>query len=196
MKSIIILPLLLVAFLAKAQKGTNTYAISYGEGKGQIKGVIGMAKRFDSTSEGPVNFFDFSYTIGKRKHSGIETGVSLMKHDFTYSILDTKSFTTTITPRSIYSLIVPLKLRTDIFKYFFISGGFLAHINIGDGGIESLGIGSSLGIGIGGGIQYVHKEKYGIFVYPQVNVHSIDFGLLEQHTSFGISYRIPNPNKK
>ncbi len=190
MKSIIILPLLLVAFLAKAQKGTNTYAISYGEGKGQIRSVLTMAKKFDSTSEGPVNFFDFSYTIGKRKHSAIETGVSLMKHDFTYSILDTKSPTVTITPRSIYALIVPLKLRTDILKYFFISGGLLGHINIGDGGIESLGIESSLGIGLGGGIQYVHKEKYGIFVYPQVNIHNIGYGLLEHHTSFGISYRL------
>ena len=190
MKRIIILPLLLIACFVQAQKGTNTYAISYGEGYGQLRSVIAMAKRFDSTSEGPVSFYDFNYNIGKRKHAALETGISLLKHDFTYRLWDSGSMSSTVSERSIYSLIVPLKLRTDILKYFFISGGFLAHLNIEDGGQKTLGIGSSLGIGLGAGIQYFHKEKYGVFIYPQVNVHSLGFGLMEQHTSFGISYRI------
>ena len=188
----ILLTLLFILFgvFAQAQKGTTTYSISYGEGNGQLRGVIAMAKRFDSTSEGPVKFFDFNYNIGKRKHAALETGISLLKHDFTYKLWDSGSMSSTVSERSIYSLIVPLKLRTDILKYFFISGGFLAHINIEDGGQRTLGIGSSLGIGLGAGIQYFHKEKYGVFIYPQVNVHSLGFGLIEQHTSFGISYRI------
>lgn len=192
MRILIIVPLLLVAFFVHAQKGTTTYAIGYGEGNGQIRGILGMAKRFDSTSEGAVNYFDFNYTRGRRKHSALETGISLLKHDFTYRNWDQTGGTSTVSERSMYTLIVPVKFRFYVLKYFFISSGLLAHINVKDEGTHTLGIGSSIGIGVGGGIQYFYKEKYGVFIYPQVNVHSLGFGLIEQHTSFGISYRIVN----
>jgi hypothetical protein len=47
-----------------------------------------------------------------------------------------------------------------------------------------------VGFGIGAGAQYYFKNKYGIFIYPQTNIHSLAVGLAEEHVTFGLAYRI------
>lgn len=186
MKKLFIVLFFSFAFLttAQAQKGTTTISISYGDGKGQIKPLMAkveMSGRFD---EGPVRSFDMSLAGMVSKHAAVEIGVSVLNHRYLFTKYDYPGPQQPET-KVANTIIFPVKLRVDILKYLFISGGFLLNAELGKGHPVDLGF------GIGAGIQYYFKNKYGVFVYPQTNIHTIAIGLLENHIAFGLSYRIP-----
>jgi hypothetical protein len=155
--------------------------INYGQGNGQIKPILSVAKMSGQYAKGDVSLLGFNYLIGTGKHNAFETGIIIQKHDFVYSYFGNPP-NTIITDNTITSVILPLKLRFNILKYFFISGGMLADISLN-------GEGHKLGFGIGAGIQYYRKNKYGIFIYPQANIHTIGIGLAESHISAGLAHR-------
>ena len=182
MKSILIAFCLSFAFFARAQKGTTTVSISYGDGKGQIKPMLAKAQMNGSYSEGALQTFDIGLVGAVSKFAAIEIGLSLLNHHYQYRSFDPPS--TVAVARVDNRLVFPIKLRFDILKYFFISGGILLSNNIGRSG------GLDVGFGAGAGVQYYFKDKYGFFIYPQTNVHSPTVGLSEKHITFGLAYRI------
>lgn len=187
MKNILLtLSFILFGVFAQAQKGTTTFSLGYGKGKGQIKPLMAKAQMLGAHSEGDVRTFDVSLVGAVSKSTAIEIGLSLLNHRYQYRKFDFP-VSNVLEDKSVYTLIFPIKVRFDILKYFFISGGFLL-INDFDRGRQT-----DLGVSIGAGVQYYFKNKYGVFIYPQTNVHTLTIGLLENHTSFGIAYRIPNP---
>lgn len=181
MNKLLTLLFLLISVFANAQKGTNTFTISYGQGNGQIKPILSVAKMSGQYAKGDVSLFGFNYLIGTGKRNAIETGIIIQKHDFVYSDFSNPP-NTIVTNNTNTSVILPLKLRFNILKYFFISGGMLADISLS-------GEAHNLGLGIGAGVQYYYKNKYGIFVYPQANIHTIGIGLAESHVTAGFAYR-------
>ncbi|KQC01516.1 hypothetical protein [Pedobacter sp. Hv1] len=183
MKYLFVLPLFLIAFSGLAQKkGANIYSISYGHGNGEIRPFAALAKSNGTNSKGPVNLFGLNYYGGIGKHAYIETGISLLTHRYTFKEFGSPE-PKPIVNKSYNAFFIPFKIRFDIAKFFFISGGLSADFNVKGG--------SSLGAGIGAGVQYYHKKGYGIFIYPQTNVHDLAIGLVERNISFGLAYRIP-----
>lgn len=183
MRKFLIVLFLSFAFLAQAQKGTVTFSISYGHGKGEIKPLMAKAEMSGRFDEGPVHSFDMSLAGMISKHTSVEIGVSTLNHRYLFTSFDYLNLQQSET-RSVNTLIFPIKLRVDILKYFFIGGGFLLNAELGRA--RKL----DLGVGIGAGVQYYFKNKYGVFIYPQTNIHSLAVGLAEQHITYGISYRI------
>lgn len=187
MKYIFMLLLLAYTIFAQAQKGTTTFSISYGQGKGQIKPLAAKAEMSGSYSEGSIQAYGISLLGNISMHTALEIGVSLVNHRYQYTKFDFPGRQLPV-DKSVNTLVFPIKLKIDILKYFFISGGFLLNANVG--GHDEIDV----GVGIGAGVQYYFKNKYGIFIYPQTNIHTITIGLKESHTAFGLAYRIPNHN--
>ncbi len=191
MKNIILtLLFILVGVIAQAQKGTTTFSISYGEGKGQIKPILAKAEMLGRYDEGDVRTFDVGLSGKVSKHTALEIGVSVLNHRYLFTTYEPRFQKSE--NRSVNTLVFPIKLRVDILKYFFVGGGIFLSAELDRGRGRAV----DLGVGIGAGVQYYFKNKYGIFIYPQTNIHTLSIGLQENHTSFGLAYRIPNPNQK
>lgn len=185
MKIIFMVPFLFIVFLARAQKGTATFSISYGDGKGQIKPMLAKAEMLGTYTEGPVRSYDVSLAGALSKSTALEIGISVLNHQYQFTKFDFPDKRISVN-RSVNTLVFPIKLRVDILKYFFISGGFLLNTEVGQSDQVELGV------GIGVGVQYYFKNKYGFFIYPQTNIHRVTIGLKENHIAFGLSYRILN----
>lgn len=183
MKSLFILFFLLLAFSVSAQKGTTTFSVSYGDGKGQIKPIMAKAEMLGTYTEGGIRTLELSIVGALSKSTSLELGFSVLNHQYQFTDFNFPNKTATVN-RSENSLVFPIKLRVDIFKYFFISGGILLSDEIGKEGPLDLGF------GIGAGLQYYLKNKYGFFIYPQTNIHTPTIGLSERHIAFGLAYKI------
>ena len=186
MKFISILLFLSSSFFAQAQKGTTTFSISYGEGKGQRKAMLAKVEFLGFSSEGPTRTLDIGASGMISKHTSLAIGVSFLNHRYQYTPWDTPGQTTFT--KSVNTFVFPIKLQVDILRYLFISGGFLLNSEMG-------GYRPDFGVSIGAGMQYYFNNRFGIFIYPQTNIHSITVGLKESHTAFGLGYRIPYSNK-
>ncbi len=182
MKNFLIIIFLCSGLVARAQKGTTTFSISYGDGKGQIKPILAKVDPAGLSSEGSIKTFEIGASGMIGNHAALDIGFSLLEHRYQYTPLDRPGRTTV--NKTLNTFVFPVKLKVDILKYLFISGGFLLISDMG-------GYKMDLGFGIGAGVQYYYKNRYGIFIYPQTNIHSIAVGLSEEHVAFGIAYRIP-----
>jgi hypothetical protein len=185
MKYIVMLLLLSYTISAQAQKGTTTFSVSYGDGKGQIRPLLAKAEMTGSYSEGTIRTFDFGLSGMLSDYAALEIGVSILNHRYQYTKYDFPNGLQSPVNKSVNTLVFPLKLKFDILKYFFVSGGILLNADLG------VHDEIDIGFGIGAGVQYYFKNKYGFFIYPQTNVHTIAIGLSENHVAFGLAYRIP-----
>ncbi len=183
MKLIFTMLLLSFSFIVKAQSGSTTISISYGEGNGQRKPIAAKAELLGFSSKGSIKTFDIGASHMLGKHISLETGFTILNHHYQYTLYDQPGRTPV--DKSANTLLFPIKLKVDILKYLFISGGFLLNSSLGSK--ESNGI--DVGFGIGAGLQYYHKNKYGIYIYPQANVHTLSIGLSEHHIAAGLAYR-------
>ncbi len=172
------------SIFTNAQKGSTTFLISHGEGNGQRKPIAAKAELNGYSSEGSIKTFDVGVSHMLGKHAALETGVTILNHHYQYTLFAMPS--QVLVDKSANTIIIPIKLKVDILKYFFVSGGFL--LNRGIGTNDSNGL--DVGFGIGAGIQYYHKNKYGVFIYPQANLHTLTIGLSERHIAYGLAYRI------
>lgn len=183
MKLLFTILLLSFSLLVKAQNGSTTISISYGKGQGQRKPIAAKVELNGYSSEGSVKTFNVGVSHMLGKHTALETGVTILNHQYQYTLSDNP--TRTSVAKLANTLVLPVKLKVDLFKYFFISGGFLLNSSLGSN--ESNGL--DVGFGIGMGVQYYFKNKYGIFIYPQANVHTLTIGLSERHVATGFAYR-------
>lgn len=174
MKRLLSVLFLLLAFSTYAQKGSTIFLISYREGEGQIKEILTKAETLSQYVHG--------LTGKASKSTAIEIGFSLLNHQYECTKFDMFSKITSVN-QTVNALVFP-KLRFDILRYFFISSGFLLNADIDP--IDDIDMGVSFGVGI----QCYFKNKAGIFIYPQKNIHKLSIGLVEKHNAFGITHSI------
>lgn len=183
MKILFTILFLFFSLFVNAQRGSTTISISYGDGSGQRKEIGARAELLGYSSKGPIKTFDLGFSHQLGKFTTVETGVAILNHRYQYTLF----FVPNRIPvdKSVNTLIFPVKLKVDLFKYIFVSGGFVLNREIGANESNEL----DFGFGIGAGLQYYFKNKLGVFIYAQANIHTISIGLSEQHVSAGLAYR-------
>ncbi|MGF1926281.1 MAG: hypothetical protein ACQUHE_19065, partial [Bacteroidia bacterium] len=140
MKSLLFVILFLSSGLAQAQKGNAVVSISYGDGRGQIKPLLAKAEMLGRYDEGSIRTFDVGLAGMMSKYASLQIGVSVINHRYLFT--DFQFLNTQVAvSRSVNTLAFPIKLRFDILKYLFVSGGFLLNADLGKGQQTDVGVG-------------------------------------------------------
>lgn len=198
MKKLLSLAFLLFSLLANAQNRSKTFGITYGIGNGDITdySTKKMEGNMRSDEGKSTQIFGLNYFDEVGRNLFIETGLSILKHDYTFTTWtrSLSGFATTSSEHSLKSLSIPLKLRFEFGKYFFLNGGLITDIGLTKTQ-EDLNDISGMGLGLGLGIQYYHNNKIGVFLNPQINAHGLlgfgnTTGIFERNITFGLAYRI------
>ena len=197
MKYTLLFILTLFSMVCFAQNKSKIFSISYGLGNGDITDYSTKKVGRMSSEEGKsLQVFGLNYFDEVSKNLFIETGLSLLKHNYTLTSwkMSPSGFTSSLSEQSVKSLVIPLKLRFEFGKYFFLNGGLMADISLDKIQDDMRDI-SGIGFGLGLGLQYYHRNKIGIFVNPQINAHSLlgfgsSTGILERNVTLGLAYRI------
>ncbi|MES2417451.1 MAG: outer membrane beta-barrel protein [Bacteroidota bacterium] len=188
MKYLFTLFLLLFAFFCMAQKTANTFLLTYGSGKGDIAHYGKIDGNLTTEHQKSLNSFGINYHEGLNKHLFIETGLIYINYKYT-TTFNYPNLPQTETNNTLKLLNLPIKIRLEFAKLFFLNAGLLMDINLdqSDLAIES-GVGATAGLGV----QYYYKNRFGLTINPQANLHGLitGEGLIETNVTFGLAYRI------
>lgn len=138
--------------------------------------------------------FGFNYLIPIRKWLAFETGVEYARHtllieSFVFPASDNTS------RREHFSIIsIPLTVRVNFLKYFFVNGGFSIDMAGSSSISDQTGIGGHLGIGV----SYDFTKCLSVFVNPYVKPHALlafsskENGqhIIEDGFRFGVMYTL------
>ncbi len=118
----------------------------------------------------------------------LEMGLEYSKHTIAVS-----------TQNAEFSLVnIPVTLRANLFKYFFLNGGaFLDIDNAGDGPLDSQ---TGIGALFGAGVKYDFKSGVSIFINPYLKLHSLfQYSQVDDHKQLyeagvrmGVTYELRN----
>lgn len=148
---------------------------------------------FDSKS-----FYNFgiTYIKGLNCYLELETGLEYSKHNIIY-IPNAGTGSNPTRYNKDFSIIdIPVTLRVNFLKYFFINGGLLLDIDVSSNTPvdRQIGLGTMLGIGV----KYDWNNGVGVFVNPYSKMHSV-VPFVDRHLHqmvsesgfrFGITYKI------
>lgn len=138
----------------------------------------------------------FSYISGLNKWLEAETGLEYSKH--TFSVFANVPPNIDMMPEStnVSLLVVPVTVRANFLKYFFVNGGALLDMDIsGNNSVDSqTGIGTVFGLGI----KYDFKFGGSVFINPYAKAHSLlsfsgeDYPqrIYENGVRFGVTYQL------
>lgn len=141
--------------------------------------------------------FGINYVYQLNRLLDFETGIEYSKHSISVHPNLPPQMDVFPYPASLSLINIPVGLRLNFLKYFFINGGLLFDIDISNSSPvnEQTGIGSSVGLGI----EYDFNFGVSIFVNPYLKAHTLlPFSqvnypqrLMESGFRFGIMYKLP-----
>lgn len=197
MKKLLTLSMILFCFFTKAQTRSKTFAITYGLGNGDLTNYSTNKVGYMNSKKGKlIRIFGLNYFDEIGKNLFVETGFSILKYDYTFTSwgMGGPGISSSSSEQSLKSLSIPLKLRFEFGKYFFLNGGLIGDIGLSktQQGVSDI---SGLGLGLGLGLQYYHNNKIGVFINPQINAHGLlgfgsAIGIFERNITVGLAYRI------
>lgn len=142
--------------------------------------------------------FGINYLYKLNNTFDIETGIEYSNHKIfiKYMLLPHMDYYSPDYSASLSLINIPVILRANFLKYFFVNGGLLLDIDAGTSRpIDSqTGIGSVLGLGI----KYDFKSGFSVFVNPYSKLHSlVPFSsgdnhqrIMESGFRFGLMYKL------
>jgi hypothetical protein len=150
-----------------------------------------------STDAGKSFTYGISYLKPLNKWLDIETGLEYLSCPVeTKSIVGTINGVTTLTRSGTLSMLsMPVAVRANFLKYFFVNAGLLLDIDVSSNSIinSQTGLGSLLGLGM----KYDFKNGISVFVNPYSKIHlfPLTFERDQQHfmesaVRFGITYKL------
>ncbi len=192
MKNYLILPLLFLTLLTQAQEKRKNLSLHYGLGNGSLFTFEKMDGGGNREGNSLTNFgLNYSYEL-RSKNLFLETGFEHLTYKYTLSSFyppsPPKSWDYTATLISF-----PVKLRYEAGKYFFFNGNLYLDIDVSKGTGRGL---SGIGTGLGAGLQYYFKNKFGVYVNPQLELRNLasfsgsPYKLASTQIAFGLTYRI------
>ncbi len=144
------------------------------------------------------NFFVFgiNYLQGLNKWLEIETAVEVGKYQFTINSNLPPEMESTSSNKAAALVSIPLTLRANFLKYFYINGGIMLDMDVSGNNYidDQTGIGTITGIAA----KYDFKQGVSLFINPYVKFHSLlPFSIGENHQMiyedgfrFGITYNL------
>lgn len=187
----------LLVFLTLFCKGQDRKAISisYGMGNGQFFSKKNAAGGPGYSSRS-LKSFGVGFTAEVSKNLYFETGLNYLNHAYT---IVPSPFFTNLKQRNenIKIITLPIKMRFEAGKFFFLNGGMITDFTIGE--VETMYNKydySGLGLNLGLGLKYSFKNKIGVFINPQFNVHNLvsftenNLGFNETNLTFGLKYQL------
>jgi hypothetical protein len=150
-----------------------------------------------STDAGKSFTYGISYLKPLNKWLDIETGLEYLSCPVeTKSIVGTINGVTTLTRSGTLSMLsMPVAVRANFLKYFFVNAGLLLDIDVSSNSIinSQTGLGSLLGLGM----KDDFKNGISVFVNPYSKIHlfPLTFERDQQHfmesaVRFGITYKL------
>jgi hypothetical protein len=199
MKYLFVLPLILLSIFCQGQEKINSIGINYGIGGGSIgnshsRNAVGGVGN-DGKS---VAIIGISYWHGFNQKIQLETGVQYLKHNYTIHYPFFPQNTKSPTDHALKLISVPIKVKYDIWKYIFFSGGLYVDIDISKSARYAyIGNFSGIGAGAGIGFQYPFSNGLGLYVNPQVDLRNVisfsrdnnQKALRAEFVTLGLNYR-------
>ena len=150
-----------------------------------------------STDAGKSFTCGISYLKPLNRWLDIETGLEYLSCPIeTKSIVSTPNGVTTLTRSATLSMLsLPVTVRANFLKYFFVNTGLLLDIDVSSNSIinSQSGLGTLLGLGM----KYDFKNGISLFVNPYSKIHlfPLTFERNQQHfmesaVRFGIAYKL------
>lgn len=169
MKRLLILALLMTGLINTSIGQKNTYGLSIGVAKGLI-----MKQALDGDASYDLNTgfsIGFQYSRKLTDKLYLQTGINW----YNSSVSVTPSFYPDIdmTPKEydIHLLYIPVFVRVDISKYFFINGGLIGDFDITKN--KYITNQSGIGVGLGLGTEFSITDKIIIQLNPYLNFHGL-----------------------
>lgn len=166
----ILLSIFLLCFMATGSNGqNNSFGFNFGLGGGKVlkETLIGGAS-YELNTGFSVGF---NYHRKLSRHLGLMTGLNWYANTVTVlpAFYPGKDMPTGKYP--VQLIYIPLLLKLDLGKYFFINGGIIGDIDITNKKVmtNQTGLGASLGIGT----EYFVTNKFSIQPNPYLNVHGL-----------------------
>lgn len=192
----LVLVFLCLSTLMSAQKGQLGITFSAMSDNGVAR--FGDEIIDDSSTDAGKSFtYGISYLKPLNKWLDIETGLEYLSCPIeTKSIVSTPNGVSTLTRTATLSMLsLPVTVRANFLKYFFVNTGLLLDIDVSSHSIinSQSGLGSLLGLGL----KYDFKNGISVFVNPYTKVHlfPLSFDRNQQHfmesaVRFGIAYKL------
>ena len=156
-----------IAMVSKAQK--HSYGLSVGVGNGTILQPRLVGRPGYDMGTGFTIGLQYSKKLNGKLH--LLTGVNW----YTNTLTVTPSFYPGIdqTPKdyNVQLIYIPLLLKVDFGKYFFINGGLLGDIDISKE--KYIASQSGIGASIGPGVEFSLTDKFAIQLNPYLNFHGL-----------------------
>ncbi len=166
-KLLIFAPFLAFTYASFGQ--TNTYGISLGVGKGMIinKALDGGASYNLNTSF----FVGFQYTKKLTNRLHLMTNLNWYRGSVSITPASNPNIDRTPKKYDLQLIYLPLLVKVDVSKYFFINTGFIADIDITKEKhiTNQSGVGAALGIGT----EIPVNDKFAIQLNPYLNFHGL-----------------------
>lgn len=192
----LVLVFLCLSTLMSAQKGQLGITFSAMSDNGVAR--FGSGYIDDSSTDAGKSFtYGISYLKPLNKWLDIETGLEYLSCRVEKQIIyigpTTGLFTSQSATLSMLSL--PVTVRANFLKYFFVNTGLLLDIDVSSNSIinSQSGLGTLLGLGM----KYDFKNGISLFVNPYTKVHlfPLTFERNQQHfmesaVRFGIAYKL------
>jgi len=191
----LVLVFLCLSTLLSAQKGQLgiTFSALSDNDVARFRSVIDDS----STGAGKSFTYGISYLKPLNKWLDIETGLEYLSCPIeTKSIVGTINGVTTLTRSATLSMLsMPVTVRANFLKYFFVNAGLLLDVDVSANSIinSQSGLGSLLGLGL----KYDFKNGISVFVNPYSKIHLFPLSLerdqqhfMESAVRFGIAYKL------
>lgn len=192
----LVLVFLCLSTLMSAQKGQLGITFSAMSDNGVAR--FGSGYIDDSSTDAGKSFtYGISYLKPLNKWLDIETGLEYLSCPVEKRIIYIGPTTGLFTSQraTLSMLSIPITVRANFLKYFFVNAGLLLDIDVSSNSIinSQSGLGSLLGLGI----KYDFRNGISVFVNPYSKIHlfPLTFERDQQHfmesaVRFGITYKL------
>jgi len=169
MKQFVISTLFVIGSTCTSNGQNNSYGISVGTGSGMILNeALTGAPSYDLRTSISIGL-QYSRKLTNRLH--FMTGINWYKNKITVTPAPYPGMDITPENHDIQLLYIPLFLKVNASKYFFINGGIIADVDITKN--KYITAQSGVGTGFGIGVEFPIKDQFSIQLNPYLNFHGL-----------------------
>lgn len=169
MKSIIISILFVIGLTSNSTAQNNSYGISIGSGKGFIMRQASLGGGSYDLNTGLSIGIQYSKRLNNKLH--LMTSANWYKNTVSFTPTFYPGLDMTPKKHDIQLIYIPVFLKVDLSKHFFLNGGLIGDLDITKN--KYITNQSGIGTGLGIGTEFSINEKLLIQINPYINLHGL-----------------------